>query len=225
MQTKTMRTQKSGLRCPAKTEISHQRAEKFYALALLWFAVSFLGWCAETLHFLLRWHDFTDRGFLIMPLCPIYGFSLCTIYLIAGTPENGRLRPLFRKAQKLPRFARAAAVVGLFILYFLFAALFSTAAEFATAALFDKIFSVTLWDYGYKRFHFSGYVSLDQTLLWGASVTLVMAVVCEKLLKCIQKIPPLAAKYTAAILLAAAGADFLFNLIYLCATGVHLVLY
>ena len=45
----------------------------FYHLTILFALVSFLGWCGETLYFAVRWNDLTDRGFLSLPLCTIYG--------------------------------------------------------------------------------------------------------------------------------------------------------
>lgn len=47
-------------------------------------------------------YGFSDRGFLSLPFCTIYGSSILAIYLIIGTPSKGRLEPLFLRAKKLP---------------------------------------------------------------------------------------------------------------------------
>lgn len=76
-----------------------ERKLRFSYLAILFVLISFLGWCGETVYFVLRWDDFTDRGFLSLPLCTIYGCSILAIYLIIGTPTRGRLKPLFIRAK------------------------------------------------------------------------------------------------------------------------------
>ena len=181
--------------------------QKFYELVILWFIISFLGWCAETLHFIIRWHDLIDRGFLTLPVCPIYGFSLIAIYLAIGTPAGGRMAPIFRKAREMRPVLRTLSYIGLYFLYFLIAAILPSAVEFATGAFFDKIVGVSLWDYSYKKFQ------LAMTFLW------------DRLRSLIQKIPPLATKRTAIVLIAVISADFAFNIIYLCVCTTHLMLY
>jgi uncharacterized membrane protein len=44
---------------------------------LLFFACSFLGWCMEVTCKLVQFGRFINRGFLLGPLCPIYGTALC----------------------------------------------------------------------------------------------------------------------------------------------------
>ena len=100
-----------------------ERKLRFSYLAILFVLISFLGWCGETVYFVLRWDDFTDRGFLSLPLCTIYGCSILAIYLIIGTPTRGRLKPLFIRAKKLTPVLRVPAYAGLYILYFIAAAL------------------------------------------------------------------------------------------------------
>ena len=79
------------------------------SLALLFFFISFAGWCGETLLFLIRFGQLRDRGFLTLPFCTIYGSSVLGVGLLLGTPEGGRFAPLFRRASRLRPFPRAAA--------------------------------------------------------------------------------------------------------------------
>ena len=150
---------------------AESKAQRLYALALVFYFVSFIGWCGETLLFLVRFGRLRDRGFLTLPFCTIYGSCLTGMYLFAGTPQNGRLAPLFAKAEGLRGAARPAAKCGLYALYFLCAALLPTLAELAFGGLFSA-FGVRLWDYGYKKVHLYGLISPDQSLLWGALITL-----------------------------------------------------
>ena len=48
--------------------------KEFYILILLFYCYSFIGWLIEIVVTLLKMHKFVNRGFLIGPMCPIYGF-------------------------------------------------------------------------------------------------------------------------------------------------------
>ena len=49
---------------------------------LLFFTASFLGWCMEVTCKLIQFGRFINRGFLIGPWCPIYGFGTVLITLL-----------------------------------------------------------------------------------------------------------------------------------------------
>lgn len=196
---------------------AESKAQRLYALALVFYFVSFIGWCGETLLFLVRFGRLRDRGFLTLPFCTIYGSSLTGMYLFIGTPQNGRLAPLFAKAEGLRGAARPAAKCGLYALYFLCAALLPTLAELAFGGLFSA-FGVRLWDYGYKKVHLYGLISPDQSLLWGALVTLAMRFAWEPL-HAAMRLPPRVRKTAAIALTALTAADFLFCAAFLLITG------
>ena len=187
--------------------------------------ISFLGWCAETIYFVIRWDDLTDRGFLTLPLCTIYGCSLIAIYLIIGTPKEGRLRTLFEKTNSLPRGKKILAQAALYLLYFVFAALIPTVAEFITALFFDKVFGIRLWDYSYHAYDLFGYVSLGMALLWGALITFGMSVIWPLLYKLVSKIPYRARKIFSIVFLVALFFDYIINFLYLCFYKKHLTLF
>lgn len=196
---------------------AESKAQRLYALALVFYFVSFIGWCGETLLFLVRFGRLRDRGFLTLPFCTIYGSCLTGMYLFIGTPQNGRLAPLFAKAEGLRGAARPAAKCGLYALYFLCSALLPTLAELAFGGLFYA-FGVRLWDYGYKKVHLYGLISPDQSLLWGALVTLAMRFAWEPL-HAAMRLPPRVRKTAAIVLTALTSADFLFCAAFLLITG------
>ena len=61
-------------------------------LFLMFMLISCIGWCMETVYVLLRFGHLSDRGFLSMPFCPIYGTSILAIYLLLGPPGRRRMR-------------------------------------------------------------------------------------------------------------------------------------
>ena len=49
---------------------------------MLFFAMAMLGWLMEVACKLIQFHRFINRGFLIGPYCPIYGFGSVLIVLL-----------------------------------------------------------------------------------------------------------------------------------------------
>ena len=160
-----------------------------------------------------------------MPFCPIYGASILAVYFAVGTPQGGVLQPLFARAKRQPLPARAAAYAGLYLLYFLAAALIPTAAEFLTGLFFDKLFGIRLWDYTDRPFNLLGYVCLPMSALWGLLITAAMALLWTPLEKLLARIPQRAAKAVAFTLAALLLIDFCGNFIYLRLTGTHYYLF
>lgn len=199
--------------------------EDLYRLFLMFMLISCIGWCMETAYVFLCFGRLSDRGFLSMPFCPIYGASILAVYFAVGTPQGGVLQPLFAKAKGLPLPARAAAYAGLYLLYFFAAALIPTAAEFLTGLFFDKLFGIRLWDYTDRAFNILGYVCLPMSALWGLLITTAMALLWTPLEKLLARIPQRAAKAVAFTLAALLLIDFCGNFIYLCATGAHYYLF
>ena len=54
---------------------------------IIFAAVSFLGWCFEKVGRLIVYGGIGDRGFLSLPVCPIYGYTVLLVFFLAGTPR------------------------------------------------------------------------------------------------------------------------------------------
>ena len=187
--------------------------------AILFFILSFFGWCAETALFLFRWNVLADRGFLTLPFCTIYGTAVLAEHFLLGTPQTGRLSPLWKKAALLPPARKAAARLGVLALYFVLASFPPAAAELAVGTLFTDLLHVRLWNYSYQKFQLFGSVSLSFTLLWGGLITLGMAVVWEPARKTVRDLSYPFRRAAAVSLSLCTAADFAFNLIFLLTTG------
>lgn len=134
-------------------ETFSQRADRAFVLFM---AVSFLGWLAETLFFRACYGRFCDRGLLTLPFCTIYGCAFLLTDLLLGTPgcrEDGLLRRVKRGRHPLAVYAGVSALVV-------------TLLELGTGALCHALLGLRLWDYSAYRFHFHGYICLEYTLLW-----------------------------------------------------------
>lgn len=125
------------------------RVDKLSTVFLEFVAFSMLGWIYETVYTSFLWDRFIDRGFLSLPLCPIYGFA--GLVLITVFP---------RKLNGVVIFAGATLLVGVF--------------EFLASYILEKCFSLTLWDYNYMKWNINGRVSVVICLGFGvASLVLV----------------------------------------------------
>lgn len=122
----------------------------FIDLAGLFLIYSFAGWCIEVSYAAVRRRQFVNRGFVNLPLCPIYGFgSALFIIFLPELTEN---------------------------LFFLFLGgfLLATVLEYSTGMLMEKIFHKKLWDYSGIRWNVGGYVCARYSLLWGLLAVVTM---------------------------------------------------
>ena len=130
---------------------------------LLILFLSTLGWLWETVYTLLWFHRLSDRGFLALPICPIYGFTIMGFYGLFGTPHRGR----YAMKRIRPAFLR-------YVVYLLLAFVVPTAMELAVGVIFHKTWGVRLWDYSARPLNMNGYISLPISLIWSLALTLFM---------------------------------------------------
>lgn len=112
-------------------------------LILKFAAYSFLGWLCETIFCSIGQKKFVYRGFLIGPVCPIYGFgALFILALLTDVKDN------------LPALFMSAMVV-------------TSVLEYLTSFLMEKLFRAKWWDYSKKPFNIHGRVCLQNSVLFG----------------------------------------------------------
>ena len=110
---------------------------------LLFFVTAMLGWVMEVVCKLIQFHRFINRGFLIVPYCPIYGFGSVLITLL------------------LSRYAESPLVV------FLMGMIICGTLEYLTSYLMEKLFHARWWDYSQKRFNLNGRVCANTLIPFG----------------------------------------------------------
>ena len=140
---------------------------------ILFFAIySFLGWRMETIFASTIERKFINRGFLIGPFCPIYGFGAVMIILGAkwanGIFEHG---------------------LTLYVIGILFSVILTTILEYVTGAALEKIFNCKWWDYSENALNLHGYICLKYSLLWGLLAFLMLQVIHPEILKIYISIP------------------------------------
>ncbi len=120
----------------------------FYFLLFIFYA--FLGWCVETVYCFYKTKKLVNRGFLIGPICPIYGFG-CLGMIV-----------LLRKYNEDP--------LALFVMSILICSIL----EYFTSYLMEKLFKARWWDYSDKKFNINGRICLENMCLFGLLGLLVI---------------------------------------------------
>ena len=102
----------------------------------IWYLLIYacLGWCAEVAFAAVKTGKFVNRGFLNGPVCPIYGFGVCLVVFCLG-PVQGNL-----------------------VFLFLGAVVLTSAIEYATGYVLEKVYHEHWWDYSKRPLNIKGYI-------------------------------------------------------------------
>ncbi len=115
----------------------------FIIFFLLFIMYSFLGWLMEVTLTFIRSKKFVNRGFLIGPYCPIYGYGVLGILFLIGKNTNDVLA------------------------VFLKSILICSILEYLTSYFMEKLFKVRWWDYSNKKFNINGRICLETMIPFG----------------------------------------------------------
>lgn len=164
------------------------KTKKLSALVLEFTAYSFIGWLYETILTSAVWGRFAERGWLHLPICPIYGFCAMALLLILRRIKSPAL--IF--------------VVGTAV---------TTAAELAASYVLDLFIDDSLWDYNNWAFNFQGRIALGSSLIFGILCVLLIKVLHPFAEYLADKASCRVLKIAAAITLAIIFADTVATLI------------
>ena len=109
---------------------------------LFWF-FSILGWLLEVIVCSIADKRLVNRGFLIGPYCPIYGFGSLIMLLISPYKEH-------------------------LVVCFILSLFLCSILEYITSYLMEKIFKIRWWDYSHDAFNINGRVCLRNAIAFGA---------------------------------------------------------
>ncbi len=154
---------------------------------LCFIAYSFLGWLCETVYCSVPKRKFVNRGFLNGPLCPVYGFGALLVILLLGP-----------WAQSIP-------------LLFAGGLVFTSALEYITSILLEKLFHIKLWDYSGKLLHINGRVCLKNSVLFGVLSVLLMRLLHPFVLDVLARLPQAAATWISTGILLVFAADIVVS--------------
>ena len=136
-----------------------------YQFLFFFFVYAFLGWCTEVSYAALVTGRFVNRGFLNGPWCPVYGFGV-VIVLAFLEPLKSNL-----------------------LLLFLGSVVLTSALEWATGFVLEKIFHQRWWDYSDQPFNLNGYICLRFSIAWGLACLFVVKLLHPSVLLIIRLVP------------------------------------
>lgn len=117
--------------------------DELFKLLTYFIIYSFLGWVMESTFRSVLEKKIINTGFLIGPLCPIYGVGACIMFLF------------------LDKFYDNVVVL------FLVSIISLTLWEYIVGVLLEKAFNTKYWDYSNQKFNFQGRICLFNSLCWG----------------------------------------------------------
>lgn len=135
-------------------------------LFLLFMIYSFIGWIIEVVGKLIELKRFVNRGFLIGPYLPIYGFAGIIMTLT------------------LTRYYDNP--IGLFFMSIVICGVL----EYVTSFVLEKVFNARWWDYTRYKFNINGRVCLETMIPFGFLGCILMYVIFPFLNKIIITINP-----------------------------------
>lgn len=116
--------------------------EKIAIWFLIFMVYSFGGWLIEVIVSLIDRKKFVNRGFLIGPICPIYGTGAIILSLMLNRTES---------------------IIAIFCVSLVGGAVLEYCASF----VMEKLFRVRWWDYAEKSVNINGRICMSSVLSFG----------------------------------------------------------
>ena len=126
--------------------------EMIQRLFILFLIYSFSGWIIEVIVEFIYSRKLINRGFLIGPVCPVYGFGAVFITLLLSHYSN----------DYFAMFGLSFIICG--------------ALEYFTSYILEKIFNARWWDYSNEKFNIKGRICLENLIWFGIAGIAVIKV-------------------------------------------------
>ena len=126
---------------------------EWYQWLAFFYIYCFFGWIFESAYVSFLKKRFVNRGFLHLPLLPLYGTG-AVMMLWVSLPVKDNLFLVY-----------AAGVIA------------ATILEYVTGWGMEKLFKVKYWDYSDQRFQLNGYICLSSSIAWGFLTILLTEVI------------------------------------------------
>ena len=117
---------------------------------LIFFIYGIAGWVMESTMISIKNKKFVNRGFLIGPICPIYGYGVVFVSLFLKKYQD----------DIIATFVMSIIICGVL--------------EYFTSYFMEKFFHARWWDYSKKKFNINGRICLENLFLFGISIILII---------------------------------------------------
>lgn len=162
--------------------------KQFLFYFLLFLIYSFIGWIIEVIVIGIEEKKFINRGFMIGPYCPIYGYSsIIMIFYLNHYKDN-------------------------ILTVFLLAIVICTTVEYLISLLMEKLFNARWWDYSNRKFNINGRVCLTNAFGFGLLGVFLVYVANPSFSKLLSKLNPQVMMIISTILLVLFVIDLIISL-------------
>lgn len=161
-------------------------------LILLFFTYSFAGWVMESIGGIFVVKKFVNRGFMIGPLCPVYGVGVVIITVLLGKYTND------------------------FFVLFVLATVLCGVLEYLTSYYMEKLFNARWWDYTNRKFNINGRVCLENLCAFGIAGSVILKYINPFFINIYMKVPETGRHIIAGILFILFIIDFIISFKIIC---------
>ena len=155
----------------------------WYQWLCFFYLYCFFGWIFESSYVSLKEKRLVNRGFLRLPMLPLYGTGAVMMLWVSLPVQDNLL------------FVYLSGVAA------------ATALEYVTGWGMERLFKVKYWDYSNQKFNLNGYICLTSSLGWGLFSVLLVKFVHVPIEGAVLKIPTIIAEGIAFVLTVAAAVD------------------
>ncbi|MGN0464827.1 MAG: hypothetical protein ACI4F9_00585 [Lachnospiraceae bacterium] len=154
---------------------------------LFFYIYCFLGWCVESSIVSYRQKRWVNRGYLTLPMLPIYGSGAIVVLFVSLPVRNS------------------------IILVYLFGMIAATALEYITGWMMESILKVKYWDYTGKFGNIKGRICLESSLFWGVLSIFMTYVIHDPIEKFVLSLSAFTLEFVVTIISVMFLADFIIS--------------
>ena len=137
----------------------------WYHWLTFFYIYCFFGWIFESTYVSLKQHRFVNRGFLRLPMLPLYGTG-AVMMLWVSLPFKSSLVMVY-----------ISGVIG------------ATILEYVTGWGMERLFKMKYWDYSNQRFNLNGYICLSSSVAWGFLTIFLTEVIHKPIERWVLHVP------------------------------------
>ena len=138
----------------------------WYHWLTFFYIYCFFGWIFESTYVSLKQHHFVNRGFLRLPMLPLYGTG-AVMMLWVSLPVKDNLLLVY-----------CSGVVA------------ATLLEYVTGYIMERLFKVRYWDYSSQKFNLHGYICLTSSIAWGFLTIFMTEIIHRPIERFVLNLPP-----------------------------------
>ena len=137
----------------------------WYQWLTFFYLYCFLGWVFESSYVSIKEKHFVNRGFLRLPMLPLYGSGAIMMLCVSSPFQNSLV------------LTYISGVIG------------ATILEYVTGYVMEQLFKVRYWDYSHLKFNLHGYICLSSSIAWGFLTILMTHVIHRPIERAVLELP------------------------------------